>query len=163
MESAVLLENNGALPLDKKKIRKIAVIGPNADDWQAQYGDWTYVSHPDPNPAAEPTENIYTVLRSVKEEFTNAGIVYEKGCVIEEEISAAESDKLFAAAIEAAKNADVVIGVFGDNLKENGEGKDRAKLDLYGRQNELAGAVAALNKPFIGVVVSGKQIGRAHV
>ncbi len=158
VESAVLLENNGALPLDKKKIRKIAVIGPNADDWQAQYGDWTYVSHPDPNPAAEPTENIYTVLRGVKEEFSNAGIVYEKGCVIEEEISAAESDKLFAAAIEAAKNADVVIGVFGDNLKENGEGKDRAKLDLYGRQNELAGAVAALNKPFIGVVVSGKPL-----
>lgn len=158
LESAVLLENSGVLPLNKKKIRKIAVIGPNADDWKAQYGDWTYVSHPEPNPAAEPTENIYTVLRGLKEEFSDAEIVWEKGCVIEEEISAKQSEKLFKAAIAAAKNADIVIGVFGDNLKENGENRDRAKLDLYGRQNELANAVAELGKPFVGVIVSGKPL-----
>ena len=158
LESAVLLENNGVLPLDKKKIHKIAVIGPNADDWKAQYGDWTYVSHPEPNPAAEPTKNIYTVLRGLKEEFSEAEIVYEKGCVIEEEISAEQSKKLFEAAIAAAESSDIVIGVFGDNLKENGEGRDRAKLDLYGKQNELANAVSALGKPFIGVIVSGKPL-----
>ena len=158
LESAVLLENNGVLPLEKNKIHKIAVIGPNADDWKAQYGDWTYVSHPEPNPAAEPTENIYTVRRGLREEFSDAEIVYEKGCVIEEEISAKESDRMFAAAVEAAKNADIVIGVFGDNLKENGENKDRANLNLYGRQNELANAVARLGKPFVGIVVSGKPL-----
>lgn len=158
LEGAVLLENNGVLPIEKKKVCKIAVIGPNADDWKAQYGDWTYVSHPEPNPSAEPTENIYTVLRGLKEEFPEAEIVYEKGCVIEEEISAEQSDGMFAAAIAAAKNADIVIGVFGDNLKENGENRDRANLSLYGRQNELAKAVAALEKPFVGVVVSGKPL-----
>ena len=158
VESAVLLENNGILPLAKKKIRKIAVIGPNSDDWKAQYGDWTYVSHPDVNPAAEPTENVYTVLRGVKEEFSGAEVVYEKGCVIEENVSFEESEKMFSAAIEAAKNADLVIGVFGDNLKENGENKDRANLNLYGRQNELAQAVCALKKPFVGIVISGKPL-----
>lgn len=158
LESAVLLENNGVLPLEKKKIHKIAVIGPNADDWKAQYGDWTYVSHPEPNPSAEPTDNIYTVLRGLKEEFTEAEIVYEKGCVIEEEIPAEQSNRMFAAAIDAAKNADIVVGVFGDNLKENGENRDRANLNLNGRQDELANAIASLGKPFIGVVVSGKPL-----
>lgn len=158
LESSVLLENDGILPLNKKALRKIAVIGPNADDWKAQYGDWTYISHPDANPSAEPTENVYTILRGLIEEFSDAEIVYEKGCVIEEEISAEQSEKLFESAIAAAKNADIVIGVFGDNLKENGEGKDRAKLNLYGRQDELADAVSKLGKPFVGIVVSGKPL-----
>ena len=158
LESAVLLENNGILPLNKNKIHKIAVIGPNADDWKAQYGDWTYVSHPDPNPLAEPTDNVFTILRGLKKEFLEAEIIYKKGCVIEEDISINESNKLFTETIEIAKDADIVIGVFGDNLKENGENKDRASLDLYGRQNELISAISNLNKPFIGIVVSGKPL-----
>lgn len=158
LESAVLLENDGVLPLHKETVHKIAVIGSNADDWKAQYGDWTYISHPDPNPSAEPTDNVYTILRGLKEEFSDAEIVFEKGCVIEEEISLEESEKLFESAMEAAKDADLVIGVFGDILKENGEAKDRAHLDLYGRQDELAAAISKLHKPFVGIVVSGKPL-----
>ena len=48
-ESVTLLKNDGMLPLDKS-IKRIAVIGANADDIRAQYGDWTYFTHPHPNP-----------------------------------------------------------------------------------------------------------------
>lgn len=157
-ESIVLLENNGVLPLQPKNIRKIAVVGPNADDWQAQYGDWTYVSHPDPKPDAQPTEKIYTTLRGIREVFPDAEVVYAKGCVIEEEIARDESDALMNAALQAACDADVIIAVLGDNLKENGENRDRARLDLYGRQDELVEKLAALGKPLISVIVSGKPL-----
>lgn len=163
LESIVLLKNDGVLPLQPQNICKIAVVGPNTDDWQAQYGDWTYVSHPDPKPDPQPTEKIYTALRGIREAFPDAEVVYAKGCVIEEEITVEESDRLMAEALDAARGADVIVAVLGDNLKENGENKDRAKLDLYGRQDELAEKLAALGKPLVSVIVSGKPLVLTHV
>lgn len=158
LESCVLLENNGILPLDRKKLGKVAVIGPNADDWRAQIGDWTFLSHPSPNPDAEPNGVNVTVLSGLRAALPDTEIVYEQGCVIEKEISDEESDRMMHAAIAAAKDADVVVLVLGDDLAENGETKDRSDLALYGRQNELARRVFAVCPNVITVMVTGKPL-----
>jgi beta-glucosidase len=153
-ESMVLLENNGVLPL-KQKPRRIAVIGPNADDIRAQYGDWTFFSHPNESPAdCVPSSDYYTVLRGVQTVFPDSEVVYAKGCDIMEY----SDDAMMEEAISIAKDADVVIAVLGDCLKQNGETKDRANLELSGRQNELVCRLKDTGKPIVTVLVNGKPL-----
>ena len=60
-ESIVLLENrNNTLPL-AGSVKKIAVIGPNADDIQSHFGDWTFLSHPEPKPHEIPKLQVHTI------------------------------------------------------------------------------------------------------
>ncbi|MDP4094532.1 MAG: glycoside hydrolase family 3 N-terminal domain-containing protein [Bacillota bacterium] len=154
-ESIVLLENrNNILPL-KSNIKKIAVIGPNADDIQAQFGDWTYFSHPDLNPSAVPKIETWTVLRGIKELSSKykAEVVYHKGCDIMD-----PEDQDIEGAARLASSADAVIAVIGDCLAQNGEYKDRADLDLSGSQQKLLEALKACGKPLIVVLVNGKPL-----
>ncbi len=153
-ESLVLLENNGVLPL-KQKLRRIAVIGPNADDIRAQYGDWTFFSHPDAAPAdCVPAGDYYTVLRGVQTVFSDSEVVYAKGC----DVMKYSDDAMMEEAIELAKGADVVICVLGDCLKQNGESRDRANLELSSRQNELVRRLHETGKPVVTVLVNGKPL-----
>lgn len=152
VESAVLLKNDGVLPLTGAK--SIAVIGPNADDVRAQYGDWTYFSHPDAKPWETGRDSVYTVLKGIKEVYTDSEIIYAKGC----SINGNDSDDMLDEALNIARKADVVVMVLGDDLSQNGEGKDRANLALSGRQNELIRRVKELNKPVICVLVNGKPL-----
>lgn len=158
LESAVLLKNNGVLPIKIKSVKKIAVVGPNADDIRAQYGDWTFFSHPEPNPSAESCENVYTILKGIKERFVGVEIVYAKGCTVLGEEIAEESEKMMQDALDAARDADIVIAVVGDNLKQNGEGRDRAHLVLSGRQEELVARIKKLQKRVVSVLVNGKPL-----
>ena len=151
-ESTVLLKNDGILPL--KSVKRIAVIGPNADDVRAQYGDWTYFSHPDPKPWETGKDGVYTVLKGIKEVYADSEILYAKGCTITGEDDGALIDE----ALNIANQADAVVIVLGDELSQNGEGKDRANLVLSGRQNELIRRVKELNKPVICVLVNGKPL-----
>ena len=151
-ESLVLLENDGTLPL-KKAPKKIAVIGPNADNIKAQYGDWTFFSHPDPHPDAIPSGDIYTVLRGVKTVFPDSEIIYSKGCGIH----ASDEDDI-PSAVAAAYACDIVVFVCGDDLTLNGETRDRANLELSGRQNELFSALKKTGKPIVTVLINGKPL-----
>lgn len=155
-ESAVLLKNDGILPL--KSVKRIAVIGPNADDVRAQYGDWTYFSHPDAKPWETGKDGVYTVLKGIKEVYSESEILYAKGCTVSGNESEEESEKLMSEAIEAAGKADAVVVVLGDDLALNGEAKDRANLELSGRQNELIRRVKERNIPVICVLVNGKPL-----
>ena len=153
-ESLVLLENDGILPL-KTKPKKIAVIGPNADDIRAQYGDWTFFSHPGESPDdCKPLSDYYTVLRGMKTIFSDSEVVYAKGCHLMDETD----DAMLEEAISLAESSDVVIAVIGDCLKQNGEGRDRANLELSGRQNELMRLLKQTGKPVITVLVNGKPL-----
>ncbi|MCL6590847.1 MAG: glycoside hydrolase family 3 C-terminal domain-containing protein [Firmicutes bacterium] len=158
-ESIVLLENrNQTLPL-KKDIKRIAVIGPNAGDIQAQFGDWTFFSHPDPNPEAAPLAPAYTMLAGIKKlaEKRDIEVLYHQGCDV---MDPRVQD--IPGALEVARQAAAVIAVIGDCLAQNGECKDRADLNLSGAQQRLLEALKEAakesGKPLIVILVNGKPL-----
>ena len=152
LECNVLLKNDGVLPL--KGVKKIAVIGPNADDIKAQYGDWTYFTHPANNPDATPKDDVVTVLRGIRESFAGE-VIYARGVNV---TPTDNDDELITEAIEAAKNADVIIAVIGDDTSYNGEWKDRANPTIPGRQTELLKRLSELVKEIVTVVISGRAL-----
>ncbi|MBP7175893.1 MAG: glycoside hydrolase family 3 C-terminal domain-containing protein [Thermoclostridium sp.] len=154
-ESIVLLENkNNLLPLGGN-IREIAVIGPNADDIKAQFGDWTFFTHPHPHPEAVPQIPVYTMLNGIRKESERRGIRvnWHQGCDIMD-----ENDQDIAGAVSAAKTADAIIAVVGDCRDQNGETRDRANLDLSGAQLDLLKALKKTGKPLIIILVNGKPL-----
>lgn len=153
-ESMVLLKNTGVLPL-ARDIRKIAVIGPNADDIKSQFGDWTFFSHPDPHPDAIPKAPVCTMLDGMKELSFQRGIevVYSKGCDVMN-----KDDQNIESAVKCANDSDVIVAVVGDCLAQNGEAKDRADLNLSGAQQELLMQLKSCGKPMIVVLVNGKPL-----
>jgi beta-glucosidase len=156
-KSMVLLKNDEILPLNGN-IKRIAVIGPNADDVWAQYGDWTHFSHPGVKPNDTPKDGVYTMLRGIREVFADAEVVYAKGCSVRGEEATEESNALFQQALDAAQNADVVILCIGDDWWQTGEYRDRCDLNLSGRQVELAKAIANVNPNMVTVLVNGKPL-----
>lgn len=154
-QSLVLLKNEkNALPLSKS-VRSVAVIGPNADE-QAQlicrYG-----------PANAP---IQTVYQGIKKMLPHAEVIYKKGCDIidphfpESEIldfpKTAEETQMMEEALQAARQAEVIIMVLGGNELTVREDRSRTSLDLPGRQEELLKEVCALGKPVVLVLLDGR-------
>jgi beta-glucosidase len=151
-EGIVLLKNEkNILPLNKN-IKKIAIIGPNADNEKNQLGDYT---------AEVVLQNIVTILDGIKATVSQkTKIEYVKGCDVigidYNEISKARS---------AAKNADLAIVVLGENEWQapnhtgtDGEGYDVASLDLTGLQEDLLKAVYATGTPTILVLINGRPL-----
>ena len=158
-ESLVLLKNKGGLlPLNKSGIKTILVTGPLAAD--AGYAVSRY--GPNNNP-------LTTVLAGIKANVGNGvNVVYEKGCevvnpgwpeseIIPEPLSAGEKDSIDQAAT-AAKNADVIIAVLGEDEKTVGESLSRSSLDLPGRQEQLLEALYATGKPVVLVLITGQPL-----
>ncbi|HWS30984.1 MAG TPA: glycoside hydrolase family 3 N-terminal domain-containing protein [Clostridia bacterium] len=158
-ESIVLLKNDGVLPL-KKHVKSIAVVGPNADDIRAQYGDWTYFSHPLPMPDREPKRPYMTVLEGISALAAEQEIKvkYAQGCGIFD-----GNEKGLAEAERAAKDCDITVLVLGDTIDQHGEGKDRADLSLSEAQLALFRRLRALKKPLVTVLVSSKPLCIAEV
>lgn len=148
-ESMTLLKNDGVLPINTKKVRKIAVIGPNADDLEAQYGDWSCGAA---NGHRKPATSM---LKGIKKRAKKDGIevVYKKGCDIEK-----PGKRGFDAAIKAANESDLIIAVMGDYIELNGEYKSRATLDLPGEQTALLQELKKTKKPIVLVMVNGKPL-----
>ncbi|TDS15777.1 glycoside hydrolase family 3 N-terminal domain-containing protein [Sphingobacterium paludis] len=169
-ETVVLLKNEqNLLPLSKS-LKRIAVIGPNADNIYNQLGDYT---------APQPEEKVKTVLAGIRAAVSKSTQVdYVKGCAIRD---TSASD--IAAAVEAAAHADVAIVVLGGSSArdfktsyqatgaaniasgasalsdmESGEGFDRASLDLLGDQLALLKALQATGKPVILVTIMGRPL-----
>jgi len=155
-QSVVLLKNDDAtLPLGED-IKRIAVIGPNADDPEAQLGDWVLWSGqlgesglPD-----RTRESVITVLDGIRARAGDrCAVDYARGCdVIDPGLEGIPE----AAALAGA--ADVAIVVVGDRLEQIGETKDRANLDLTGGQQALLEAVHATGTPMVVVLVSSKPL-----
>ncbi|MBQ8301332.1 MAG: glycoside hydrolase family 3 C-terminal domain-containing protein [Clostridia bacterium] len=150
-ESLVLLKNENVLPLDGDT-KTVAVIGPNADDIRAQFGDWTFFSHPTPKENVTPLNECYTILDGMKKVFGEENILYHKGCDI------FGKENYIEKAVETAKKADVVVCVIGDSLAQYGEYRDRANLDLSGYQEELVKALVGTQKKVIAVLINGKPL-----
>ncbi len=154
-ESIVLLENrNNTLPLDDS-VKRIAVIGPNADNVQSQFGDWTFLSHPSPKPDEASKLPVHTILGGIRELAGKRGIsvAYHKGCDIMD-----LNDEDMEAAVECSAGSDVIVAVVGDCIEQNGEYKDRADLALSGNQQKLLESLKNCGKPLIVVLVNSKPL-----
>ena len=155
-ESLVLLKNNGVLPIASEPgaaPKKIAVIGPNADNMVNQYSDWTYTSHREPKEYKSIKSESYTLLRGMREIFAYSEIKYCLGCPISGEDGANIEE-----AVRLAESADLTVLALGDELAQNGEAKDRAHLELSGKQNELLAALKATGKHIVTVLITGKPL-----
>lgn len=154
-ESIVLLKNNNDLLPLRGTIGEIAVIGPNADDIRAQFGDWTFFSHPYPKPDVVPQIPIITMFQGIRDEAEKRGIRvnWHRGCDIMD-----EKDQDIEGAVACAEKADVIVAVVGDCLHQNGETKDRADLQLSGAQEALLKALKGCGKPLIVILVNGKPL-----
>ena len=160
-ESVTLLKNDGVLPLNERgNIRKVAVVGANADDIRAQYGDWTYFTHPHMPPKVVPERPYVTLLEGVRACAEQSGIAvcYSRGCGP----LPSEADDLDAA-VEAARDADMIVFAVGDVIEQAGEYRDRADLALSGRQEELFSRLRALHKPIVTVLIATKPLCVARV
>ncbi len=176
-ESMTLLKNSGVLPLDKSKLKKIAVIGPNADSVPMLLGNYNGTpSHP------------VTVLAGIRAEAASANIevTYAVGCALVQGYRAgqggrgapppapakgtlsADEQANFEEAVNLAKDADVVLYVGGISAQLEGEemntkldgfsGGDRTRIELPAIQTKLLQALYATGKPVVFINCSGSAI-----
>jgi len=156
-ESVILLANDGTLPLAGGAMRRIGVVGPNADRVAALFGCYSFVNHVlEHNPGVEAMIAAPTILEAIRAEFPAATVAYAEGCTVREPDTSG-----IAAAVAVAQESDVVIAVVGDQSGlfgrgTSGEGCDADSLDLPGVQPELLDAVLATGTPVVLVVVTGR-------
>lgn len=143
-ECAVLLKNNDILPLSKE-IKKIAVIGPFADNNDI-LGFWSCMG--DKNDSV-------TVKQGLENKIPDADIIFTNGCSNEWD----NIDKSgFECAIGVAKEADAVILCLGEPHYYSGESNCRTNLDLPGVQNELAEEIIKVNPNTVVVLFTGRPL-----
>ena len=144
----VLLKNEkAALPLSKSA-KKIALIGPFAEDGGSLLGCWAARGR------ADDCVSLAKGLRAKISADTTLTIV--RGC------DAYDGTNLFQAAIKqavrAARSADAVILALGEPANWSGESSSRVELGLPGKQMELFEAVVATSKPVIVVLINGRPL-----
>lgn len=169
-EAIILLKNEGGLaPLDRNKIKTLAVIGPNAA--RVELGGYS----------GEPAYKT-SILEGIKQKVGDSiKVLYAEGCKItagapqkggepswwndDVRLSDPQEDaRKIAEAVEVAKTADIVLLVVGDNVETSREAwaenhlGDRDSLDLVGRQNDLVRAVVETGKPVVVFLINGRPL-----
>ena len=189
--SLVLLENDGTLPFAGgfspdatgraigAEPRRIAVIGPLADDAQTQLGDWAGNSgQAGWLPDGQPREMITTVIDGFRR-FAPAHweITYDRGAdvlTLEDDPAGAffpdgqprpqvvvptpPDAAQIATAVASARDADLAVVVVGDVIELVGEGRSTATLELIGGQIALLDALADAGTPFVVVLIASKPL-----
>ena len=167
-KAAVLIKNeDGALPLDKDKLKRVAVIGPNTDiTVLGGYSD-------------EPRQTI-SILDGLRAEFGDGiEIVHAKGVELtdnrswwDDEVALADPEnnrRLIREAVEAAQGADMIILAVGGDESTSREAwsethmGDRDDIALIGQQTELIEALAETDIPMVGVIISGRPLSLVDV
>ncbi len=162
-ESMVLLKNDGLLPLDRSRIKTLAIIGPNADSVEVLLGNYNGIP-------AQPVTPLAGIRKKVE---PGIDVLFARGCNITtkiHEIAGRNYNEQIASAVAVARRADVVVMVMGlsqalegeENQREGVEnGKslaDREGLDLPVVQEDLLKAIHAAGKPVVLVLMNGSPI-----
>ncbi len=167
-ESLVLLKNadsstgygmdGKALPLNLEKLRKVAVVGPNADE--TSYAVTHY------GPVGVDVVSVLDGLRARLDGIAEVG--YAKGCELVDgtwplsEIMPvamnADEERMMAEAVELVEASDVAVVVVGGGVRTCGENKSRTSLELPGHQQKLLEAVKATGRPMIVVLINGRPL-----
>ncbi len=144
-DSLVLLRNEGGvLPL-AKDLRRLAVIGPLADDPAAVLGSWK---------AAGRAEDAVSILAGIRRAVApDTEVVHVRGAEV-----LGEDTTGFAEAVAAAEAADAVVLVLGEDPEMSAEANNRTSLDLPGVQRALAQAVHATGTPTVAVLLNGRPL-----
>jgi beta-xylosidase len=185
LQSIVLLENKGILPLDIAKKPKLAVIGPTADDQLAMFSGYSFPVHLIvANMQEERVRYAQTPLQALSERFGGENVSYAKGCDIlternpeapmfpgdvDSDMSAnldrtspiSRDSSQIQDAVDCARQSDVALIFVGDlaglfQTGTVGEGSDTDSLQLPGVQEELLKQVVATGTPTIIVMTSGR-------
>ncbi|HKW27947.1 MAG TPA: glycoside hydrolase family 3 C-terminal domain-containing protein, partial [Verrucomicrobiae bacterium] len=161
-ESMVLLKNDGLLPLNRAKIKRIAVIGPNANSVPMLLGNYNGTP-----------SNPVTILDGIRNAAgPDIAVVYQPGCplALRKDDSNQPDTAMTAAAVNAAKSADAVVFVGGISAQLEGEemtrangfvgfsGGDRTQIELPSVQTDLLKALHDTGKPVVFVDCSGSAI-----
>ena len=156
-KSIVLLKNeNDLLPL-KNDLKKIAVIGPLADDKDTPIGNWR---------AQGETDSAISVLEGLKNANIDAEISYAKGVTLGEgersflmPLKINKTDRSgISDAVAKAKDAEVVVMVLGEDAFQSGEGRSQANIGLAGLQMELLKEIHKVNKNIVLVLMNGRPM-----
>ncbi|MCC3274036.1 glycoside hydrolase family 3 C-terminal domain-containing protein [Arthrobacter zhangbolii] len=161
-QALVLTANHGVLPLTAPG--RIAVVGPNADNPMAFLGCYSFPAHVGvQHPEVAAGIELPTVAASLRAEFPNSEITVAQGCSVD----GPETDG-FAAALAAARGADVAVAVLGDRSGlfgrgTSGEGCDTESLVLPGVQQQFLEALLDTGTPVVLVLLTGRPyaLGRA--
>lgn len=158
-ESLVLLKNeNNLLPLDVNTLNNILVTGPLANEVSFTYSRY--------GPSFNPSTSVY---QGIKQYAGNkAQVDFIKGCdiidpdwpgseIIPTPLSVKEQSDIDAA-VEKAKQSDIIIAVVGEDDKRVGESMSRTSLGLPGRQFQLIQALYATGKPVVLVLINGQPL-----
>jgi beta-glucosidase len=164
--SAVLLRNEGGLlPLDARKLKSIAVIGPLADSPRDTLGPWVFAHY---------LKETVTVLGGIKAKVGNkVRVDYLPGVTMPARVNPSMFDMYpepgvhrvevddtteLPRAVALAQAADVTVLVLGEAQNMAGEQASRSSLDLPGRQQELLDAVIATGKPVAALLMTARPL-----
>jgi len=157
LKSAVLLKNNGILPLKNTEELTLAVVGPNAASRAVLVGN--YNGTPD---------RYVTFLEGIQDSFKGR-VIFAEGCHLYSDRTEglAQAGDRYAEAVAAAENADIVIACVGLDASLEGEEGDTGnsyasgdKPDLYLPESQriLLQRLKATGKPMVAVLASGSSV-----
>jgi len=158
-QSLVLLKNDGILPLERAKYKKIAVIGPNADSKSMLLGNY-HGSASKPisilagikelaGPGMEVTNALGTPITSVTRTAPYSG---------QDNTTTRPLNEVNAEALMLAQEADLVIYVGGNTAAQEGESYDRTAIELPEVQEKFIQSLQAVGKPMVMVNCSGSAV-----
>jgi beta-glucosidase len=148
-KSLVLLKNEQhVLPL-QRALKTIAVIGPLADARRDLEGGWIVKSD---------AEHVVSLLDGVRNHVRGTTeVLYEAGCA-GGSLGGCKTTEGFAAAVQAARRADVVVLAIGESWDMSGEAKSRSDIGIPGEQDRLFEALKATGKPVVVVLMAGRPL-----
>jgi beta-glucosidase len=144
-ESVVVLKNDGGLLPLGVSAGTVAVIGPLADSPVDQMGSWVMDGL---------TQAVTTPLAALREKLGPSRVVWAPGLKTSRDLSRDG----FAAAVDAARRADVVLLFLGEEQILSGEAHSRAFLNLPGAQEALVEEIAKTGKPLVVMILAGRPL-----